>query len=222
MADGAARTRGLQPLTRLLALLIVAPSLGGLPLLDLTVLTLLLLAGYRHSSPAALPRLRFGIGRLRWLLLSILVLYLGFTPGEPLTAWTPGFSREGLLEGSRRVLVLLSLVTAVYWLMATTPVPQLVGAFDQLLRPLRICRVPTERFTRRLALTLAALDGVEARYRALRADGQGGLALASAWIAGLEQQPPGDDATAVGCAVPARWEWLLLLLLLLAVLTWPR
>ena len=81
---------------------------------------------------------------------------------------------------------------------------------------------PMDRADIVAAFALAALDGVEARYRALRAEGQGGLALASAWIAGLEQQPPGDDATAVGCAVPARWEWLLLLLLLLAVLTWPR
>lgn len=212
----------LRPLTRLLLLLVVAPALGQLPAVDLLVATALLLLGYRLSSPAALQRLRFGIARLRWLLLSIMVLYLGFTPGTPLHPALPGLSWEGLAEGGRRVMVLLCLITAVYWLLVTTPVPMLVGAFAQLLRPLERLGLPTAPFTRRLALTLAAVDEIEARYRQLRAEGQRGLSLAARWIDTLEQSPPAVAALPVAVPWPRLWEWGLVVAMLAAVPLWPR
>jgi len=212
----------LQPLTRLLLLLILAPVMTSLPAVDLLVATALLFAGYRWSSPQALQRLRFGIARLRWLLLSIFVLYLGFTPGTPLASWLPGLSWEGLAEGGRRVMVLLCLITAVYWLLVTTPVPSLVGAFSQLLRPLTWVGVPVAPFTRRLALTLSAIDGLEARYRSLHDQGQRSLSLAVAWITDLEQAPPAADDQVSMPAWPAVWEWGLLLIVLVLAVVWPR
>jgi energy-coupling factor transporter transmembrane protein EcfT len=212
----------LQPLTRLLLLLVIAPALGSLPLVDLAVLAAGLVLGYRQMRPEALQRLGQGLLRLRWLLLSIWVLYLGFTPGTPLSPWTPGLSLEGLLDGSRRVLVLVALMAGVYWLLATTPVPQLVAALDQLLWPLRRLGLSTSVFSRRLALTLGGLDAVEARYRALRADGHRGLDLAGAWILAVERAPPEAAPALPPLAWPAWWEWLLVLLLLLGVLWWPR
>lgn len=213
---------GFRPLTRLLMLLIVAPVLGSLALVDLLVLAAALMAGYVVTDASALRRLRFGLMRLRWLLLSIGVLYLGFTPGEPLSVWTPGLSWEGLWEGSRRILVLISLLTAVYWLLATTPVPQLVAAIDQLMRPLQPLGVPTQRVTTRIALTLAAVDGVEARYRKLKASGLKGLALAAAWIDDIERTPPGGAYAAVSVPWPRAGEWVLLALMLVAAFAWPR
>ncbi len=216
------RTGGFRPLTRLLMLLIVAPVLSSLAWVDLAVLAAALIAGYLYTDPTAFRRLRFGVLRLRWLLLSIGVLYLGFTPGEPLSVWTPGLSWEGLWEGSRRILVLVSLLAAVYWLLATTPVPQLVAAMDQLMRPLQRLGVPTQRVTARIALTLAAVDGVEARYRKLKADGLKGLALAAAWIDDIERTPPPITHAAVTVPWPRVGEWLMLLLMLVAAFAWPR
>jgi hypothetical protein len=217
------RDRGtLQPLTRLLFLGVLAPALGALPLLDLAVLSSLLIAGYRWMRADALRRLLQGLLRLRWLLLSIWVLYLGFTPGTPLSAWTPGLSLEGLLDGSRRVLVLVALITAVYWLLATTPLPQLVAALDQLLWPLRRLGLPTAVFSRRLALTLGGLDAVETRYRQLRAEGHRGLALASAWIVAVEREPPQTLPDAMHLPWPRWWEWLLVGLLAVGAIAWPR
>lgn len=217
------RDRGrLRPLTRLLMLLVLAPALGALPLLDLAVLSALLIAGYRWMRADALRRLLQGLLRLRWLLLSIWVLYLGFTPGTPLSDWTPGLSLEGLLDGSRRVLVLVALITAVYWLLATTPVPQLVAALDQLLWPLRRLGLSTSVFSRRLALTLGGLDAVEARYRQLRAEGHRGLTLAAAWILAVEREPPQTMPEPVTLPWPAWWEWLLVVLLAVGAITWPR
>lgn len=213
---------GLQPLTRLLLLLVMAPALGNLALLDLAGLCLGLIAGYRAMSSQALPRLAAGLMRLRWLLLSIWVLYLGFTPGTPLSPWTPGLSLEGLLDGSRRVLVLVALMTAVYWLLATTPVPQLVSALDQLLAPLRRLGCPTAVFSRRLALTLGGLEGVEARYRALRNEGHRGLDLAVAWILAVERAPPEGIPEIPPPRRPALWEWGLVVVALGIVWWWPR
>lgn len=213
---------GLQPLTRLLALLIVAPALSSLALVDLCGLGALVILGYGWSRPGALRRLAFGLGRLKWLLLGIAVLYLGFTPGEALSTWTPGLTREGLHEGLRRVLVLVCLLAAVYWLLAVTPVPQLVAALDQLFWPLRRFGVPTDRFTRRIAMTLDALDAVEAQYRSLRAAGLSGLTLAAAWIGGIERDPPPAVPITAAAALPRAWEWGLLALLLGVAWAWPR
>lgn len=213
---------GFRPLTRLLMLLVIAPMLSSLALMDLSVLAAALMGGYLLTDATALQRLRFGVLRLRWLLLSIGVLYLGFTPGEPLSVWTPGLSWEGLWEGSRRILVLITLLAAVYWLLVTTPVPQLVAAMDQLMRPLQWLGVPTQRVTARIALTLAAVDGVEARYRKLKASGLKGLALAAAWIDDIEQTPPEVTHVAVTLPWPRAWEWLLLALMLAAAFAWPR
>lgn len=213
---------GLQPLTRVLALLIVAPVLNNLPLVDLLGLGTLVLLGYAGHQSGALRRLAFGLLRLKWLLLGIAVLYLGFTPGEALSEWTPGLTREGLYEGLRRVLVLVCLLAAVYWLLAVTPAPQLVAALDQLLWPLRRMGVPTDRFTRRVAMTLDAVDAVEARYRSLRAAGLSGLTLAAAWIDGIERDPPPAAPISAAAPLPRLWEWGLLVLLLSLALVWPR
>lgn len=212
----------LQPLTRLLALLIVAPALSSLALLDLAGLGVLIVAGYACSQPAALSRVVFGLRRLKWLLLGIVVLYLGFTPGEPLSPWTPGLTHEGLHEGLRRILVLVCLLAAVYWLLAVTPTPQLVAALDQLLWPLRILGLATDRVTRRIALTLSAIDQVEARYRMLKAQGLGGMSLAAAWLHAIETDPPQGTVTLPGAALPRIREWLLLAALLLLTVLWPR
>lgn len=211
----------LRPLTRLLLLLVLALSLAPLPLLDLLVLTTVLALGYRRSDPRAWRRLGSGVLRLRWLLLSIFVLYLGFTPGTPLSPWTPGFSVEGALEGARRTTVLLCLITAVYWLMAVTPVPQLVAALDQLLMPLRRGGLSTDRLTRRIGLTLAALDEVEADYQRLRSAGHRGLDLGAAWIMALEARAPSVSAATVSLPWPRWWEFALVVACAAGAWWWP-
>ncbi len=213
---------GLRPLTRVLMLLIVAPAISSFPLADLLALALALVAAYAATDRTALRRLRFGVLRLRWLLLSIIVLYLGFTPGDALSPWTPGLSWEGLWEGCRRILVLVSLLAAVYWLLSATPVPQLVAALDQLLTPLSRLGLPTGRATALVALTLSAVDGVEGRYRTLKAQGLKGLDLAAAWIGDIEHQPPTATHAVLHLPWPRVWEWLLLVLMLLMVWNWPR
>lgn len=109
-----------------------------------------------------------GLWQARWLLLTIFVLYAGFTPGEPILAQLPGLSREGALEAARRMLVLIVLIQAVGLLIKTVSVENLTAAIALLLRPLRIVGFNHQRFARRLGLTLQQIDGLRDRLQQLR------------------------------------------------------
>ena len=104
------------------------------------------------------PKKWIGFWRARWLLLTILVLYAGFTPGESLLPQIPGLSREGLFEATRRMLILILLVQAVALLLRTTSVAQLVAGLTLLLQPLRVVGFDHQRFARRLGLSLQHVD----------------------------------------------------------------
>lgn len=203
-------------------MLILAPALPSLPLPDLAALGALLVLIHHRVEPAGWRRLGRGLARLKWLLFSIAVLYLGFTPGTPLSPWTPGLSWEGLHEGGRRVLVIGVLLTLVYTLMASTPLPELSAALGQALAPLRTLGVPVDRFIRRLALSFAALDGVEAEVRRLREAGHRGLDLLAAWVRAIEARPPEVAAEPATVPWPRAWEWGALAALLTLTVLWPR
>lgn len=214
--------RGPHPGIRVLSLLLLAAALPQRPLADLLLLILLFGLAYARWAPQAARQLAQGVWRLRWLLLAILVLYWGFTPGEPLLAATPGLSREGVLEGSRRALVLICLLAAVYLLMATTALARLLTGLRWLLRPLGALGIPTERFTLRLAL---ALDAATQARPALAAAQQGStpmLDAAAALVARIEAeaQTPALQWTLPAEPAPRLRDWLLPLLILPFSLGW--
>lgn len=131
------------------AMLVVAAGL-------VAVLIRLPVAGWR--TPLALLR------RLRWLLISLLVVYGWFTPGTALWpalgAATP--TQEGLSEGLLRGGALLLIALAAQLLMLATSRPQLLAALYWLARPLRMIGVSRERLAIRLALTLEAVPKLSA------------------------------------------------------------
>jgi hypothetical protein len=220
--SGPRERRGPHPGIRVLALLLLAAALPQRPLLDLLLLALLLALAYARWAPQAARSLVQGLWRLRWLLLAILVLYWGFTPGEPLLTVTPGLSREGVLEGSRRALVLVCLLAAVYLLMATTPLTRLLTGLRWLLRPLGVLGIPTERFTLRLALALdAATQARPALDAAQRTDARM-LDAAAALVARIEAdaRTPAPPWTLPAEPAPRLRDWLLPLLILPFSLGW--
>ncbi len=105
---------------------------------------------------SGLGRLGILLRRSRWLFVSILVFYLGFTPGEPIlpavSFWSP--SVVGVEQGTRRVLVLLVIITAVSLLLRYTPRPALLAGLYGLATPLRWVGVARDRLAVRLLLTL--------------------------------------------------------------------
>ena len=125
-----------------------------------TLLALLLLN--RAARPFA------SLWRIRWLLLTIFILYAGFTVGEPVMPQLPGISREGLWEAARRCAVLVVLIQAVALLMRTTPLPQLTQGLSLLLKPLGWFGLDHQGFARRLGLVLDQVLAVQARLSVAR------------------------------------------------------
>lgn len=99
------------------------------------------------------------LSRLRWLLLSILVVYLWFTPGTPLLSWQAAWipTREGAELGVMRVAMLAIMVVAVNALIAATARERLLGALYWLSMPLRPFGLSRERLVLRMVLALEAL-----------------------------------------------------------------
>lgn len=95
---------------------------------------------------------------MRWLFLSLLILYLWFTPGQPLL---PTFSStptlEGIEAGLLRIASLVLLALAASLLLQTTPREPLLAALYRLLTPLGWMGIKTERLAVRIALTLDAV-----------------------------------------------------------------
>jgi len=96
--------------------------------------------------------------RLRWLFLSILVVYLFFTPGIllfPDVLWGP--TQEGLLQGLLRVAVLVLIVAAVNVLIGSTEQSEFLSAVSWCLQPLSWLGLSHERLAVRISLTLTTV-----------------------------------------------------------------
>lgn len=215
----------MHPIIRLLSLLVFIAVLAlgapaGLPAGLFLLLLLYGLGGRAHL--AGLLGLVRGI---RWLLLSILVLYSWWTPGTAL--WTGlgayGPTLEGLAQGGVRAGVLLAIVAAVHWVMSTTDRSELLAAVVALTRPLRWLGLNHERLAVRILLTLETVPEVRALTTRIRQAGAGeGTRLAR--LAGRARQLYGavlDQADSVEPGirevpdtgrVPA-WQWAIPLLL---------
>lgn len=104
--------------------------------------------------------------RLKWLFISILVVYLFFTPGQLLLAdilWGP--TVEGLLQGLQRIVALVLLVAAVNLLIASTEQEEFLAAVLWCLRPLSILGLSHERMAIRITLTLEAVSRVREKFK---------------------------------------------------------
>lgn len=154
----------MHPLIRLYSLLVfvVLLALGGFA----TLLWggLLLLLAYGLAARRAIPGLAAGLRRIRWLLLSILVLYGWWTPGPPLWeglgALSP--SRSGLALGGVRIGLLVAIVAAVHWVLRSMERTDLLAALVALTAPLARLGLNHQRFAVRVVLTLDAVPRVQA------------------------------------------------------------
>jgi hypothetical protein len=173
---------GLHPAFRILLLLVLAAMLFRYSLAavaaTLAVLLLAAAAGGRDVLQGVLRAAR----RIRWLLLSIVVIYLWLAP-EPGggSAWLPSWSELDL--ALRRSGILLVLVVAVELLRRHTGAAHLAAGLVLLLRPLGWVGLEVEVFARRLALTLEAVPRTAERVAAAatgRRAGPGGWGDAAA------------------------------------------
>jgi energy-coupling factor transport system permease protein len=127
---------------------------------------LLILPLYLFGSKECLMSALCMLKRLRWLFLSIFVVYWFFTPGRlliPDLLWGPTY--EGLWQGGHRIGVLMVLVAAVNLLIGDTVREDFLPAVLWCLRPLTWLGLPHERLGVRITLTLEAVNTVRDAYR---------------------------------------------------------
>lgn len=153
----------LHPVVKILGLIVLAGTMPLWPLSGLCLVLLGLLLLNRAAHPFA------SLWRARWLLLTIFILYAGFTAGEPVIPQFPGISREGFLEAARRCCVLATLIQAVALLMRTTSLMQLTQGFSLMLMPLSFLGLDHHCFARRLSLVLERVVTLQVRLAETRA-----------------------------------------------------
>ena len=146
---------GLHPAIRIVLLVALAAMLFRYSLLAMTIVLAVLLAGAARAG--VLRRVARSIRRIRWLLVSIAVIYLWVAPEPAVGGALPAWPDVEL--ALRRAGVLVVLVTAVELLTLHTPAPLMAAGLVSILRPLGLVGVEVERFAGRLALTL---EGVPA------------------------------------------------------------
>lgn len=117
------------------------------------------------------------VKRLRWLLLSVLVIYGWFTPGPSFNLPLPDYlqpTRPGIEAGLLRILTLILILLAVGGLLVMTGRQQLIAALYWLLAPLRLFNWQPERFAVRLALTLEYVERQQQLWRTPSQINEGG------------------------------------------------
>lgn len=132
--------------------LALAVNLAHLPVLAV-VATLLAALLLRYRVAGFWKMLR----RVRWILLTLLLVYAFSTPGEYVASWPQTLlapTYEGLRAGGVQLARLCVMLAGLSLLLATTARPQLIAGFYLLLRPLRHAGLQPQRFAARLWLTL--------------------------------------------------------------------
>jgi energy-coupling factor transporter transmembrane protein EcfT len=142
------------PTTRLvvwLLLLIAVQRLSGVALAALFVLLPLL--GRR-----VLQRAGRLIWRVRWLLVSLLVIFSWGVAGDPLWDGAAAPTREGVLEALTHLARLLLVLVAVAAFLDAMPLADLLVATHTLFKPLRRFGLDVDRGVVRLMLVLRYVE----------------------------------------------------------------
>lgn len=162
------------------------------------------------------------VRRLKWLFISILVIYLFFTPGQlllPGVIWGP--TLEGLLQGVFRITALVLLVAAVNLLISGTEQEEFLSAILWCLRPISVFGLSHERIAVRIALTLEVVSQARNKLNSSPSNkdmGKGGPRLSA--IAGTAsrlfesalttaESEPLREITLPEETRPPAWQWLI-------------
>ena len=124
-----------------------------------TIFTVLLVKPQLVNFLAYLQHLK----RLKWFLLSILLVYLWFTPGLAAFPSFPEISPtiEGLRLGAERVIALIYMVFALHIFIKTIATDQIIEAMLWWLEPFKWIGLPYKTLAVRISLTLQVLDQVQ-------------------------------------------------------------
>lgn len=209
----------MHPSIRILCCVVFITLLSHATWLQVALYAIILLALHFSTGTQSLLSSYNMIRRLRWLLLSILVLALWFTPGEALfdayTQWSPTW--EGLEFGVLRVAILVEIVMAVNILLITTKIEELIAALQWLLTPMAWLGVNGDKLALRIAMTLNAVKEPFIDMQQLVASSQGRpvwsritYVVTEAYSKTLSEKTEGESTEIVMQHIghPGLFEWL--------------
>src|SRR3569623_851769 len=152
----------MHPVIRLVCIMMLSLALAVGGWLHLLLGALVAAVLFARAGAAAWATIMPMMRRMRWLWLSLVVIYFWFTPGvavvpvpDAWAAWVP--TVEGLALGALRIAALALMVVTAGLLLHFTPREQLFAALHWLTAPLGLFGVSRERVAVRVALTLAAV-----------------------------------------------------------------
>ncbi|WP_047549026.1 CbiQ family ECF transporter T component [Methylotenera sp. G11] len=141
-----------------IALLLLMGMVSTLMLFALMMLCLVLVSSLK------VPAFLHAVKRMRWLFLSIFMIYAFGTPGELIPTFPVYFAPtyEGLWSGFVQIEKLLIALAALSLLLTGTPRGQMMLGLYMLLTPLKFAGLNIERFSARLMLTLDYVEQLAA------------------------------------------------------------
>lgn len=157
----------MHPVIRIASFLVIAISLAKINQQQVTTAALLmLLFFFIQPSLNTVRQTTRLVLRLRWLFISIFIVYAWFTPGMLLIPEWGGLSpyKEGSVMGLMRITALIIIISAVCILVLNQPREQIMGAIHWYCRPLRLLGVSQERLAARLVLTMESVSKLESRW----------------------------------------------------------
>ena len=152
----------MHPLVKILCflmLLLLISTAGSIMLFSALMLALITL--YFLNIDTFLHMVR----RMRWLFLSIFIIYAFGTPGELLPQFPVSFAPtyEGVNLGWQQIEKLLLALAALALLVTRTSKQHMMLGLYMLLSPLKLASLNVERFAARLMLTLSYVEELAAK-----------------------------------------------------------
>ncbi|MGD8483428.1 MAG: CbiQ family ECF transporter T component [Thioalkalispiraceae bacterium] len=157
----------MHPVIRIASFLVIAVSLAQLNHQKLiTAAIILLLLFFIQLSFHHFVKTMKLVYRLRWLFVSILIIYAWFTPGTLLIPQWGDFSpyKEGMITGLMRISALIMILLSVSLLVLNQTRNELISSIYWYCRPLSLLGVSRERLAVRLLLTMESVNRLEAKW----------------------------------------------------------
>jgi len=218
------------PAIRVLALIFLGAGLFQFSLTALIVVFAVLLGLTFARGRQALQGLRKALKRIRWLLLSIVIIYLWVAPQNAASGGIlPAI--PDIVLAVKRAGILAVLVAAVELLRQTTPAVYTASAIASLISPLKSLGVDTNRFATRMALTLEAVPATSdvvvkaAGKTTIKKRSLTGWAEAAAsLIQEIEARgnPSSSSTQLPALGAPSALDWLVLVVVALATVVLTR
>jgi len=152
----------MHPLIKILCFIFVLLLIG---IVNNSTLFFIMLFFFTLAFSLKIQAFLHAVRRMRWLFLSIFIIYAFGTPGELIPNFPVNFAPtfEGVQFGLVQVEKLLIALAALSLLLTSSPKQQMMLGLYMLLTPFKFVGLNVERFTARLTLTLDYVEELAAK-----------------------------------------------------------